>query len=50
MKRSLLFLFVLSLALLPAVVLADMTVGTDVADADIMDFYFTYSTSTDPPE
>ena len=26
-----------------------MTVGTDVALSDVTDFYYTYSTSTDPP-
>ncbi|MBR5345418.1 MAG: hypothetical protein IK127_06295 [Clostridia bacterium] len=50
MKRCFLILFVLSLSLLPAAVLAEKTVGTDVADEDITDFYFTCSTSTYPPE
>ena len=42
-------LLVLFLAILPLVGHAEMIVGTDIAERDIVDFYYTYSTSTAIP-
>ena len=49
MKSSLLLLLVLLLAVLPFAGQTERIVGADIADEDIADFYYTYSTSTDPP-
>ena len=46
MKSFLSLLLVLLLTILPLVGHAEMIVGTDIEEKDIVDFYYTYSTST----